>query len=61
MGFVDCCGFEHAQTDVCIMDCDENDILLFTQEGRRDEEGEGRDPEAQLIAKATAAFSANMG
>lgn len=43
------------------MDCDENDILLFTQEGRRDEEGEGRDPEAQLIAKATAAFSANMG
>lgn len=34
-------------------------ILLLVQEDKRFEEGEGADPEAQLIAKAIAAFGIN--
>src|SRR5258708_22182388 len=53
------CGeFRHAQTDVCIVDRDHNDILLV-QEDKRFEEGEGGDPQAQLIAEAIAAFGIN--
>jgi len=51
------CGeFRHAQTDVCIVDHDQNDILLLVQGF---EEGGGGDPEAQLIAEAIAAFGVN--
>ncbi len=54
------CGeFRHAQTDVCIVDRDQNDILLLVQEDKRFEEGGGGDPEAQLIAEAIAAFGIN--
>ncbi|KAJ3569475.1 hypothetical protein NP233_g5024 [Leucocoprinus birnbaumii] len=54
------CGeFKRAQTDVCIIDRDQNDILLLVQEDKRFEEGEGADPEAQLIAQAIAAFGLN--
>jgi len=54
------CGeFRHAQTDVCIVDRDKNDILLLVQEDKRFEEGGGGDPEAQLIAEAIAAFGIN--
>jgi hypothetical protein len=53
------CGkFRHAQTDVCIVDRDHNDILLV-QEDKCFEEGEGGDPQAQLIAEAIAAFGIN--
>ena len=41
------------QTDVCIVDRDQNDILLLVQEDKHFEEG---DPEAQLIAETIAAF-----
>ena len=54
------CGeFRHAQTDVCIVDRGRNDILLLVQEDKRFEEGEGVDPEAQLIAEAIATFGFN--
>ncbi|KAF5353350.1 hypothetical protein D9756_007804 [Leucocoprinus leucothites] len=51
--------FGQAQTDVCIIDRDRNDILLLVQEDKRFKEGEGVDPEAQLIAQAVAAFAFN--
>jgi len=54
-----CSEFRHAQTDVCIVDLDQNDILLLVQEDKRFEEGEGGDPEAQLIAETIAAFGMN--
>ncbi|KAF8332395.1 uncharacterized protein EI90DRAFT_3055506 [Cantharellus anzutake] len=47
------------KTDVCIIDRDQNDILLLVQEDKRYEEGDGADPEAQLIAEAIAAFDTN--
>ncbi|KAF8548141.1 hypothetical protein OG21DRAFT_1516623 [Imleria badia] len=54
------CGeFKLARTDVCIIDCDHNDILLLVQEDKRYEEGGGGDPEAQLTAEAIAAFGIN--
>ena len=54
------CGeFKRARTDVCIVDRDQNEILLLFQEDKRFEEGEGADPEAQLIAEAIAAFGVN--
>ncbi|SJL09500.1 uncharacterized protein ARMOST_12878 [Armillaria ostoyae] len=44
------CGeYRYAKTDVCLVDCSQNDILLLVQE----------DNEAQLVAEAVAAFSQN--
>ncbi|PBK71213.1 hypothetical protein ARMSODRAFT_954982 [Armillaria solidipes] len=44
------CGeYRHARTDVCLVDCSQNDILLLVQE----------DNEAQLVAEAVAAFAQN--
>lgn len=46
------CGeFKHAQTDVHIVDRDQNDILLLVQVDRRFQEDEGTDPKAKLIAE----------
>ena len=50
------CGEQcHAKTDVCIVDAD--DILLLVQEDKRHKER--KDPEAQLVAEALAAFQTN--
>jgi len=54
------CGeFKRAQADVCTIDYDQNDILLLVQEDKRFHEGDGADPQAQLIAEAIAAFDTN--
>ncbi|KAL5480517.1 hypothetical protein ACEPAI_1787 [Sanghuangporus weigelae] len=47
---------EHTQTDVCIMD-DNDEIRLLVQEDKR--HMDGTDPEPQLIAEAIAACAAN--
>ncbi|KAF8347370.1 hypothetical protein F5887DRAFT_1060744 [Amanita rubescens] len=47
----------HAKTDVCIVDDDDNDIVLLVQEDKR--HIERKDPEPQLIAEAIAAFQTN--
>jgi len=56
------CGeWRHAKTDVCIIDREENHIMLLLQEDKRFGQGEisGSDAEAQLIAESIAAFSYN--
>ena len=49
----------HAQTDVCIIDRHQNDIILLVQEDKRVEGGENLDARAQLVAEAIAAFTEN--
>ena len=49
----------HAQTDVCIVDRLQNDIILLVQEDKRVEGGENVDARAQLVAEAIAAFTEN--
>jgi hypothetical protein len=52
------CGtMVHAQTDVCVVDREANDILLLVQEDKR--LAGNLDAEPQLIAKALAAFQYN--
>lgn len=54
------CGeWRHAKTDVCVIDCQRNDILLLFQEDKRLEDREPHDPNAQLVAGALAAFTEN--
>ena len=55
------CGeWRHAKTDVCIVDCSRNDILLLVQEDKRFGAIEATtEAEAQLIAEAIATFSYN--
>jgi hypothetical protein len=50
---------QHMQADICIMNRDQNDIILVVKVEKRLEEGSGSDPEAQLIAEALAAFAMN--
>ncbi|KAK2459785.1 hypothetical protein APHAL10511_008217 [Amanita phalloides] len=52
--FFTCGKFKYAKPDVCIIDRDQNDIILLVQEDKRF--GGDRDPYAQLIADAIAAF-----
>lgn len=54
------CGeWRHAKTDVCIVDRQQNDILLLVQEDKRLEDREPFDARAQLVAEALAAFAEN--
>ncbi|TFY65951.1 hypothetical protein EVG20_g5134 [Dentipellis fragilis] len=54
------CGeWRHAKTDVCIIDRQQNDILLLVQEDKRLEDREPLDARAQLVADALAAFTDN--
>ncbi|TFK23489.1 hypothetical protein FA15DRAFT_462456 [Coprinopsis marcescibilis] len=54
------CGeWRHAKTDVCIVDRQQNDILLLVQEEKRLEDREPLDARAQLVAEALAAFTEN--
>ena len=52
------CGEDrHAKTDVCIVDRSQNDILLLVQAENRLQKLEPISAQAQLIAKAVAAFN----
>ncbi|KAF9470903.1 hypothetical protein BDN70DRAFT_939343 [Pholiota conissans] len=56
------CGeWKHAKADVCILDREQNDIMLLLLEDKRFGQGElsSTDAEAQLIAMSIAAFSRN--
>ncbi|KAF9054864.1 hypothetical protein BJ165DRAFT_1441015 [Panaeolus papilionaceus] len=54
------CGeWRHAKTDVCIVDLQQNNILLLVQEDKRLEDREPVDAHAQLVAQALAAFTVN--
>jgi hypothetical protein len=50
---------ENAKADVCIVDRQQNDIILLVQEGKRIEDVEPIDARAQLVANALAAFPQN--
>jgi len=49
----------HANTDVCIVDRSQNDILLLVQADKRLELVEPVNAQAQLVAEAVAAFNEN--
>jgi len=56
------CGeLRHAKTDVCLLDRDQNDILLLVQEDKRFGQGENAtfDAQGQLVAEAIGTFSYN--
>lgn len=54
------CGeYRHVKTDVCIVNREQNDILLLVQEDKRLEDSEPFDARAQLVAEALAAFTEN--
>ena len=54
------CGEErHAKTDICIVDCSQNDILLLVQKEKRLQQLEPVNAQAQLVAEAVAAFNEN--
>jgi hypothetical protein len=54
------CGEDmHAETDVCIIDHSQNNILLLVQADKRLEHGEPVNAQAQLVAEAVAAFNEN--
>ena len=59
--FLICGEWRHAKTDVCLLDRDQNDILLLVQEDKRFGQGENAttDAQAQLVAEAIGAFSYN--
>ncbi|TEB31610.1 hypothetical protein FA13DRAFT_1791390 [Coprinellus micaceus] len=50
---------ENAKADVCIVNRQQNDIILLVQEGKRIEDVEPIDARAQLVANALAAFPQN--
>ncbi|KAH8999051.1 hypothetical protein EDB92DRAFT_1832182 [Lactarius akahatsu] len=51
------CGQDHyTKTDVCVVDSDSDDTLLLIQEDKARKTRRPKDPEAQLIAGAIAAF-----
>ncbi|PBK83984.1 hypothetical protein ARMGADRAFT_1000738 [Armillaria gallica] len=53
------CGkCHHARTDVCLVDCSQNDTLLLIQEDKRID-GQLLQAEAQLVVEAVAAFAQN--
>ena len=59
--FLICGKWRHAKTDVCIVDCSQNDIMMLVQEDKRFSvtETATTEAEAQLVAEAIAAFSYN--
>ncbi|KAH9911665.1 uncharacterized protein B0H18DRAFT_1128270 [Fomitopsis serialis] len=57
--FYVCGEWTHAETDVCLLDRQQNDILLLVQEDERSQPEHPRDPGPQLVAKAIAAFDYN--
>ncbi|KAI0364257.1 hypothetical protein BV20DRAFT_1039488 [Pilatotrama ljubarskyi] len=57
--FLICGEWRNALTDVCLIDCLQNDIILVVQEDKRFNSLKPRDPVPQLIAEAIAAFDYN--
>lgn len=57
--FLVCGEWRHAKTDVCLIDRNQNDILLLVQEDKRFQPDNPLDPRPQLIAEAIAAFAYN--
>lgn len=54
------CGeWRHTKADVCILDCQQGDILLLVQEDKRLDDTEPLDARAPLVAEALAAFTEN--
>jgi hypothetical protein len=53
-----CGDWRHAKTDVCLIDRQQNDILLLVQEDKRYQE-DPRSAQHQLVAEAIAAFDYN--
>ncbi|KAF9508236.1 hypothetical protein BS47DRAFT_1417015 [Hydnum rufescens UP504] len=54
-----CSENRHTKTNVCIVDCSQNDILLLVQEDKRFDAKQPVNAWAQLVAEAVAAFNEN--
>jgi hypothetical protein len=59
MPFVTSGEKRHAKTDVCILDCSQNDILLLVQEDKKPFPRNPFSAQARLVAEAVAAFDRN--
>jgi hypothetical protein len=56
LSLLTCGKHQHTQTDISIIDCNQNNIFLVVKVEEHFKEGRGGDPKAQLIAEALAAF-----